>query len=169
MTTPAPLLLAAVFLFSIAMPPHVLAAEPKLIPLEKTKDIKAVYQVSEPTEHDGLNKGLFYARKVLGTYTAQGIPASEIDLHLVYHSGAIVALLDDAAYQRLSKKSGPNPNAALLAEVIKAGVHVEVCADTMKQKNVQNTDLLPGVDIVGSAFPRLIDLQSSGYSYIKFE
>jgi intracellular sulfur oxidation DsrE/DsrF family protein len=40
----------------------------------------------------------------------------------------------------------------------------------MKQKDVQNTDLLPGVDIVVvGAFPRLIDLQSSGYSYIKFE
>jgi intracellular sulfur oxidation DsrE/DsrF family protein len=169
MIAPAPLLLSAVFLFAIAMPPRVLAAEPKIVPLEKTTDIKAVYQVSEPAEHEGLNKGLFYARKILGTYAAQGIPASEIDLHLVYHGGAIPALLSDSAYQRLSKKSGPNPNTALLAEVIKAGVHVEICADTMKQKNVQNTDLLPGVDIVVGAFPRLIDLQSSGYSYIKFE
>jgi intracellular sulfur oxidation DsrE/DsrF family protein len=154
---------------TVATAPRALAAEPTLIPLQKTTDIKAVYQVSEPTEHEGLNKGLFFARKILGTYATQGIPAGEIELHLVYHSGAISALLSDAAYQRLSKKSGPNPNAALLAEVVKAGVHVEICADTMKQKNVKNTDLLPGVDIVVGAFPRLIDLQLSGYSYIKFE
>jgi hypothetical protein len=95
-----------------ATAPHALAAEPKLIPLEKTTDIKAVYQVSEPTEHEGLNKGLFYAGKILGAYAAQGISAGEIDLHLVYHGGAIPALLSDAAHQRLSKKSGPNPNTA---------------------------------------------------------
>lgn len=155
-------------LFTIAAMP-LFAEAPKVIPLQKTKDIKAVYQVSDLTEHEGVHKGLFYAKKVFGGYAKQGVPASELDLHLVYHSKAIPPLLNDSAYQRLTGKSGANPNTALVAELIATGVHLEICGDTMQQNNVQATDLLPGVDIVPAAFPRLIDLQAAGYSYIKFE
>lgn len=146
-----------------------LAEEPRIVPLQRSTDIKAVYQVSDATEHEGVHKGLFYARKVLKGYAAQGIPASEIDLHLVYHSAAIPALLKESAYQRLSGKSEPNPNVEIVAELVELGVHIEICGDTMRQKDVKKTDLLPGVNIVPGAFPRLIDLQLAGYAYIKFE
>lgn len=160
-----------IILFAGAIPLHAEspAEPPKVIPLQKTKDIKAVYQISDLAEHEGVHKGLFYARKVLGGYAKLGVPASELDLRLVYHSAALPALLKDPAYQRLTGKSDPNPNIDLIAELIKAGVHIEICSDTMRQKDVQPADLLPGINIVPAAFPRLIDLQATGYSYIKFE
>lgn len=160
-------IMLAMLLVFVAAP--VLADTPKVIPLQKTKNIKAVYQVSDSTQHEGVHKGLFYARKVMSGYAKQGVPASEIDLHLVYHSKAIPALLNDATYQRLTGETGPNPNAAILGELVAMGVHIEICSDTMRQKDVQPTDLLPGVEMVAGAFPRLIDLQAAGYAYIKFE
>lgn len=146
------------------------AAEgPKVIPLQKTKDIKAVYQVSDLMDHEGFHKGLAYARKLMKSYGRNGVPAKEVDLHLVYHSGAIPALLKDEPYQRLTGKTELNPNKELVAELVQEGVHLEICGDTMRQKDVKNSDLLEGIDIVPGAYPRLIELQSAGYSYIKFE
>lgn len=162
-------ILAVIMIAVVATQPMFAEEAPKVIPLQQTKGIKAVYQVSDMAEHEGVHKGLFYAKKVLGGYEKLGVPGSEVDLHLVYHSAAIPALLSDSAYQRLTGKTGPNPNTAIAAELIKSGVHLEICGDTMRQKDVQPTDLLPGVDIVPAAFPRLIDLQAAGYSYIKFE
>jgi len=160
--------MAIALLCAVATVP-LFAQSPKVVPLQKKTDVKAVYQVSQPTEHEGFDKGLFYARKVLGGYSKQGVPNNEVDLHLVYHSAAIPALLNDATYQRLTDKKVPNPNKALVDELVQMGVHLEICGDTMQQKDVKETDLLPGVDIVPGAFPRLIDLQLAGYPYIKFE
>jgi len=145
------------------------AAEKSPIPPQQTTGIKAVLQVSEPKEKNGVNKGLFYAKKLLETYEAQGVPASEIDLRLVYHGEGAAALLSDAAYERLSAKAGPNPNKELVSELKKAGVHFEICANTMKEKKIATDELLPEVDIVAGAYIRLIDLQKAGYSYIQVE
>lgn len=145
------------------------AQETKIVPLQKKSNVKAVFQVSDAKEHEGVHKGLFYARKIMGGYAKQGVPASEIDLRLVYHSGAIPALLKDEAYRRLTDTTGPNPNKAIVAELVELGVHLEICGDTMRQKDVKPEDLLPGVNIVPGAFPRLVDLQAAGYAYIKFE
>lgn len=144
-------------------------AEPERIPLQIRENIRAVYQVSDDTPHEGLNKGLFYARKLIATYQEQGIAADQVHLHLVYHSSAIVALVNEDARKRLDADSVKNPNAAILQELLKGGVQIEICESTMRQKGVVDSELLPGVKIVVGAFPRLIDLQLQGCAYIKFE
>jgi len=147
----------------------IFAAEAETIPLQVRENIRAVYQVSDDAVHDGVNRGLFYARKIIGTYRKQGIAPEEVDLHLVYHSSAYVALINVEARKRLGIENPENPNLEILAELIRDGVKVEICEDTMRQKGVTAEDLLPGVSKVVGAFPRLIDLQLQGYAYIKFE
>jgi len=144
------------------------AAEPERIPLQTRENIRVVYQVSDDAQHEGVNKGLFYARKLTDTYEKQGIAADQVHLHLVYHGTGIAAVVSDAARKRLGVGTG-NPNGVLLAELLKRGVRVELCENTMQQKGVEPNELLPGVKIVVGAFPRLIDLQLQGYAYIKFE
>ena len=78
-------------------------------------------------------------------------------------------LLNDAAYQEY--KHDPfdyNPNEQVVRELLAHGVSVEICYSTMKGKNWTAKDLLPGVIIVHDAYTRLIDLQQSGYAYIRF-
>lgn len=147
------------------------AAEPvpAAIPLQVRENIRIVYQVSDDAQHEGLNKGLFYARKLLNTYEKQGIAADQVHLHLVYHGTGIAAVANQEARQRLGADKPVNPNAAILAELVKRGVQIELCEDTMRQKKVAATELMPGVKMVVGAFPRLIDLQLQGVAYIKFE
>jgi intracellular sulfur oxidation DsrE/DsrF family protein len=144
------------------------AAEPEVIPIQVRENLRIVYQVTDDLAHEGMNKGLFYARKLLNTYEKQGIAAEQVHLHLVYHGNGIAAVVNDAARKRLGTDAA-NPNGEILAELIKRGVQVELCENTMQQKGVKPSELLPGVKLVFGAFPRLIDLQLQGFAYIKFE
>ena len=144
------------------------AAEPEVIPIQVRENLRIVYQVTDDVAHEGVNKGLFYARKLIKTYEKQGIAADQVHLHLVYHGTGIAAVVNDAARKRLGTDTA-NPNGEILAELIKRGVQVELCENTMQQKGVKPTELMPGVKLVVGAFPRLIDLQLQGFAYIKFE
>lgn len=144
------------------------AAEPEVIPIQVRENLRIVYQVTDDVAHDGVNKGLFYARKLINTYEKQGIAADQVHLHLVYHGTGIAAVVNDAARKRLGTDT-TNPNGEILAELIKRGVQVELCENTMQQKGLKPTELMPGVKLVVGAFPRLIDLQLQGFAYIKFE
>jgi intracellular sulfur oxidation DsrE/DsrF family protein len=145
-----------------------IAAEPEVIPIQVRENLRIVYQVTDDVAHDGVNKGLFYARKLINTYEKQGIAANQVHLHLVYHGTGIAAVVNDAARKRLGTDAA-NPNGEILEELIKRGVQVELCENTMQQKGVKPTELMPGVKLVVGAFPRLIDLQLQGFAYIKFE
>lgn len=139
-----------------------------VIPLKVRENIKVVYQVTDDADYEGVNKGLFYARKLINTYEKHGISLDQVDLHLVYHGTGLHAVVNGTARTRL-KVTTANPNEEILAELIRRGVQVELCENTMQQKGVKPQELLSGVKLVVGAFPRLVDLQLQGYAYIKFE
>lgn len=153
------------FLFLVANLP---AAGQEVIPIQVRENLRIVYQVTDDQLHEGVNKGLFYARKLINTYEKHGISPDQIHLHLVYHGTGIAAVVNDEARRRLDVATA-NPNGELLAELVRRGVQVELCENTMQQKGVKPAELMPGVKLVVGAFPRLIDLQLQGYAYIKFE
>ena len=144
------------------------ATEPEVIPIQVRENLRIVYQVTDDAQHEGVNKGLFYARKLINTYQSHGIAPEQVHLHLVYHGTGIAAVVNDEARKRLGAESA-NPNGDILAELIKRGVQIELCENTMQQKGVKPMELMPSVRLVVGAFPRLIDLQLKGYAYIKFE
>jgi intracellular sulfur oxidation DsrE/DsrF family protein len=144
------------------------ATEPEVIPLHVRENLRIVYQVTDDAQYEGVNKGLFYARKLIDTYQRHGIPPDQVHLHLVYHGTGIADVVNDKARKRLGTATA-NPNGQLLAELIERGVQVELCENTMQQKGVKPAELMPGVKLVIGAFPRLIDLQLQGFAYIKFE
>lgn len=144
------------------------AAEPEVTPIQVRENLRIVYQVTDDAQHEGVNKGLFYARKLINTYQKHGIAPDQVHLHLVYHGTGIAAVVNDDARKRLGSEAS-NPNGEILAELIKRGVQIELCENTMQQKGVKPTELMPSVKLVVGAFPRLIDLQLQGFAYIKFE
>lgn len=155
-------------LLTFALTPAARSAGAEVIPLSVRENLRIVYQVTDDAAYEGFNKGLFYARKLIDTYAKQGIAPDEVHLHLVYHGTGIAAVVNEAARSRLGVTAA-NPNGELLAELIRRGVQVELCENTMQQKGVKPDELMPGVKLVVGAFPRLIDLQLQGYAYIKFE
>lgn len=140
------------------------------IPIQVTKDIKVAYQVSDDKMKGEVSRALYYADKLLNTYNENGIPDSEIDLHLVFHGDGTNALVDAETRERLQAEGGKqNPNLTLIESLLARGVSIELCESSMKQRDVTADHLIKGVATVRGAFPRLIDLQLLGYAYIKFE
>lgn len=140
-----------------------------IIPLQVRENLRIVYQVTDDLQYEGVNKGLFYARKLINTYEKQGIAADQVKLHVVYHGTGLHAMVNPEARSRLKAEQAANPNGEILAELTGRGVQIELCENTMQQKGVKATELMPGVKLVVGAFPRLVDLQLLGHAYIKFE
>ncbi|MDF1826236.1 MAG: DsrE family protein [Verrucomicrobiales bacterium] len=140
------------------------------IPIQVRSDLKIVYQVSDDKLKGEVNRALYYAKKLLDTYNANGVVDDEIDLHLVFHGKGTNALVDKAARERLEAEGGPaNPNLKLIEELTSRGVSIELCESSMEQREVESSDLVGGIATVRGAFPRIISLQHLGYAYIKFE
>ena len=161
-------LLLPLLLLASLLPVSLRSDEHDVIPIQVRQNLRIVYQVTDLADYEAVDKGLFYARKLIDTYQRHGIEAGEVHLHLVYHGTAIASVVNDEARRRLGSDQ-PNPNAELLAELVRRGVQVELCENTMQQKGVKPAELMPGVKLVVGAFPRLVDLQLQNYSYIKFE
>jgi intracellular sulfur oxidation DsrE/DsrF family protein len=160
--------LKPIFISLFALTLTAAAAEPEVIPIHVRENLRIVYQVTDDTQHEGVNKGLFYARKLINTYQNHGIAPEQVHLHLVYHGTGIAAVVNEEARKRLGAEA-ENPNGEILAELVKCGVQIELCENTMQQKGVNPAELMPGVKLVIGAFPRLIDLQLQDFAYIKFE
>ncbi len=137
------------------------------------REVRAVYQIQGDQWKGDVGEGLFYARKVIDAYARQGLDHEALHIVAVLHGDAGYWILDDDAWRTWSgeraRKGATNPNAAVVAELVAAGVQVEICASTMEQKGWKASDLLPGVRITPNAFPRIIDLQLQGYAHVDFD
>ena len=81
----------------------------------------------------------------------------------VFHTNAGHVTLNDAAYNKERKIATGNPNKALVAELVRRGVGVELCGATAKAHNWGNADLLPDVKVNTDAMARMCQLVQSGF------
>ena len=143
--------------------------QPSILQVQQRKNIRVVYDIKDDVWEAGIGKGLYYARGLLESYKAMGVPLSELHVSLVLHGAAAYWLLKDEAYQKARNDPfAVNPNTQVVEELVEHGVSVEICHLTMKAKGWTGEDLLPGVVMVHDAYTRLIDLQQQGYGYIRF-
>lgn len=145
-------------------------AEEKRVPIGVSvqKNIRVVYQIQEDDWKGGIGQGLHYVRKLLGAYDSLAIAEGDRSIHAVFHGSAGYWMLTDKSYSRFKDTKAGNPNRDVIEELVKRGVSVELCAETMKSQGWSVEDILPNVKIVVGAYPRIIDLQMQGYAYIRF-
>jgi accessory colonization factor AcfC len=136
-------------------------------PITIGTDIAIVCRIYENKwdQKAGVGQGLANLRQILEQYNAIGIPNEELHVSAIFHGEAAQWLLTDEAY---GGREGGNPNKSIVHELIQSGVSIEMCGQTMKEHGWTKRDLLPGVRPVPAAYPRLIDLEGQGYSYVSF-
>lgn len=140
----------------------------EIIGLQYQGPIRAVFEITRDEEMEGVSKGLHYLQKLANLYQKAGVSAERLDIRAVIHGPAATALLTDAAWSRVTGKTGPNPNTSLLTELAARGVAVELCNNTRTKQGWSKGDIHPDVLLASSAYIRLIDLQLQGYAYIRF-
>ena len=134
-------------------------------PITVDTDIAIVCEVQEDKWAGDVGRGLALLRETIEQYKAIGIRLDELHISGVFHGPAAHWLLNDEAYGGTGGgKEGQNPNKAIVRELVNAGVSLEMCGLTMKERGWTKKDLLPGVKVVPAVYPRVIDLEHQGYT-----
>lgn len=128
---------------------------------------KVVYHVN----YDNPKKQAGALRNIQNHINAVG--AENLDLKVVLHGNGLAMLVNPDSLPNLPKFKHANANEQMAAKIdgLKSqGVRFQVCANTVKGRNVnvENDlyDVDPG-DIVPSGVAELAKLQGEGYTYIK--
>lgn len=152
------------FIFSNAK-----AQNPEIKDITHKSNVTSVWEVNTDVWENGVGAGLHYPSLLNAKYQTLGLKKGDYQISVVVHLAAGYWLLNDEAYEKHTKKSGGNPNKTLVAQLINDGVSIEICGVTMLNNGWTAKDLLPGVVMLETgAYSRIIDLEKSGYSYIRF-
>ncbi len=129
--------------------------------------IKVVYQITGADMKEGVNKGLFYLKKVHQLYMEAGVDPSRLDIKAVFHDDASPHVLTDVSWDKHQKATGGNPNTEIIKELTALGIDIELCNTRRIAMKWEKSDIHPDVILVSGAYPRITDLQLLGYAYIK--
>ncbi len=130
--------------------------------------VKTVYHVTAYEMKDGVSKGLSDLKGTHEGYVKAGVKPADIQMTAVFHSKASPHLLTDDAWDRHHNTTGGNPNTALIEELTRMGVDLELCDLARTGNEWSKSEIHPDVTLVGNAFHRLVELQAQGFLYVKF-
>lgn len=127
--------------------------------------VKMVMDATANAAPDAINKGLDRAARLLNLYGAAEVPATGVQVAIVFHGEATKSILSDAAYQQRFGESS-NPNLPLIRKLQAAGVEVMVCGQALNYKGYPDNEVADGIPVAASALTALINRQADGYAYI---
>ena len=114
-----------------------------------------------------LNRSLESVARFVNLHVAAGMPLVNVHAAVVIHGPAVFEVTNAERYG--AKYDGAeNPNAALVAALLAAGVEIYVCGQSSAAQGVDNDDLLPGVKMALSAMTAHALLQQRGYTLNPF-
>jgi intracellular sulfur oxidation DsrE/DsrF family protein len=88
---------------------------------------------------------------------------ADAEIIAVFHTNAGHVTLNDQAYDAERNVATGNPYRALVAELQKRGVQIELCGATARIHKWGNADLLPGIKINTDAMARMTQLVQAGF------
>ena len=124
------------------------------------KDAKVVFNLDHAVFQGDEPVGLDFLRLMVDRFHSQGTNAQIV---AVFHGAAGYMLLDDAAYDRVRNWQHGNPYKDQIAALLRDGVQIEECAETMKVNHWRNEDLLPGAKVNTGANFRIVQLVQEGF------
>ncbi len=116
------------------------------------------------TTATGTNRHLDAAARAVNLYALAKVPPAKVKIAIVVHGKATPLVLSDASYRR--KFGKPNPDAAVIAQLHRAGVEIFVCGQSLSHQGNAVADANDDVRVSLSAMTKLVDLQAAGYGLI---
>ncbi|EMI20568.1 membrane or secreted protein containing DUF1791 [Rhodopirellula maiorica SM1] len=112
-----------------------------------------------------LNAGFEKVAKYVNIYAGGGADPVDVEIAVVVHGDATLAVLNADAYAAKFKTEG-NPNLKLLRELHGAGVEFYVCGQTLIAKGATPDDVADFVKTAVSALTAVVNLQADGFAYV---
>jgi len=126
---------------------------------------KIVVDITKGGDPDKLNSAIEKVCRFVNIYAGAGKDSTKVDIAVVLHGDATLAILNDDAYSsRFETKA--NPNLECLTELQKAGVKVYVCGQSLTGKGAKPSEVAGQADVAVSALTALVNFQADGFSYL---
>jgi intracellular sulfur oxidation DsrE/DsrF family protein len=126
----------------------------------KLAEVKEVYSVGALAFEGDLPASIFHLQLIENDIADWKAKAQVI---AVFHTNAGHVTLNDGAYDADRNVATGNRYKALVADLMKRGVQIELCGATAKVHGWGNADLLPGVKVNTDAMARTTQLVQEGF------
>ena len=126
----------------------------------KLAHVKTVYSIGALAFEGDLPASIFHLQ-LIENDIADWNAKSEV--MAVFHTNAGHVTLNDHAYNAERNIATGNPYKELVTDLMKRGVHIELCGATAKIHNWGNADLLPDVKVNTDAMARTTQLVQEGF------
>ncbi len=126
----------------------------------KLANVKTVYSIGALAFEGDLPASIFHLQLIENDIAVWNAKSEVI---AVFHTNAGHVTLNDRAYNAERNIATGNPYKELVTDLVKRGVHIELCGATAKIHNWGNADLLPNVKVNTDAMARTTQLVQEGY------
>jgi intracellular sulfur oxidation DsrE/DsrF family protein len=126
----------------------------------KLADVKTVFSIGALAFEGDLPASIFHLQLIendIGDWNAKS------KVIAVFHTNAGHVTLNDRAYNAERNIATGNPYKQLVTDLMKRGVHIELCGATAKVHNWGNADLLPDIKVNTDAMARTTQLVQEGF------
>lgn len=131
-------------------------------------EYRVLFDAAAAPEQPGeINAAINSAARFLNMQARAGVPAERMHAALIVHGAASRALLAEAGYRKRYEEQ-PNPHAALLREMMDAGVRVILCGQSAAGRGIARDELMDGVELALSAMTARAVLMNQGYVLVGF-
>ncbi len=136
-------------------------------PTDTSGEFKVVFDIMDsPDSHSEINRAMETAARFLNMHAQNGVPPENLKVILVVHNEATKDILSNPSYE--DRFGSPNPNSALVRELLDAGAGVILCGQSSASRQMPLTEAIGGVKLALSAMTALVQLQNEGYQLLKF-
>ncbi|NNC38161.1 MAG: hypothetical protein EX271_00385 [Acidimicrobiales bacterium] len=139
-------------------------------PVHNYSKFKIAFDTAKAANPGELNRTLTSAARFINMHAEAGVKLKNIKLAVVIHGGATrdVAKNDYYHGHQDSEDIKDNANAELVKTLLNNGVEIYVCGQSATYYDLNNEDLLPGVQMSLSAMTAHALLQQKGYTLNPF-
>lgn len=120
----------------------------------------------ESDRPDTLNWALNNVARLMNLHVMAGVKPENLNVIIAIHGPATYTVMENRAYR--AKYKVDNPNLSIYEELEKAGVKMVVCGQSLVNRKVDRTRMVPQVKIASSMLTTLTTYQLKGYAMLKF-
>lgn len=125
---------------------------------------RTVFEINEGSTEDPVNMQMLTIARFLNLHARHGVADDRVHAAAVVHGSGFMALLGDDAYGE-RYDGATNPSRELVEELLANGVEIVLCGQTAGARQIEQDELIPGVQVGWSAMTALNIFQTRGYTF----
>ncbi len=126
----------------------------------KLKEVKIAFNIADLAFEGDLPASLFHLQLITNDIAEWNAKSQVI---AVFNTNAGHPVLTDEVYNAERNVTTGNPYKELITDLMKRGVHMEICGATAAAHKWTNADFIPGVRVNTDAMSRMAQLAQEGF------